>query len=117
MLLRKRSPRSCQVLLTECRTDAAPMIVSVRALSSLPKTHRDAFLLQQCGYSLKEIAAMEVEKGTLTYENIETIKRRVFNARKILREKLTRDGENRQIDTEDNNDLFNSDEAAGGLQI
>ena len=89
----------------------------VRALSSLPKTHRDAFLLQQCGYSLKEIAAMEVEKGTLTYENIETIKRRVFNARKILREKLTRDGESRQIDTEDNNDLFNGDEAAGGLQI
>lgn len=51
------------------------------ALSLLPKTHRDAFLLQIAGYSLKEIADIEYNKGTIPTRNIETVKRRTFNAR------------------------------------
>lgn len=81
------------------------------ALASLPTIYRDAFLLQLAGYSLKEITEIEFKKGTIPYRNIETIKRRTFNARKILRNKLTRDGESRILDQENTEDLYGTDEA------
>lgn len=54
--------------------------------------HRDAFLLQEAGYSLKEIAEIEFKKGTLKSRNIETVKSRLFLARQHLKNHLTRDG-------------------------
>ena len=66
--------------------------------------HRDAWILQQAGYSLKEIAEIENKKGTLKSRNIETVKSRLFFARQFLRKNLTRDGK-RKISTESNNRL------------
>ncbi len=62
-------------------------------LDELKSIHRDALLLQEAGYSLKEIVEIEYQKGTLKSRNIETIKSRLFLARKYLRQRLTRDGE------------------------
>lgn len=59
--------------------------------------HREAFLLQEAGYSLKEIAEIEYNKGNLKSRNIETVKSRLFLARQFLKKNLTRDGK-RKID-------------------
>lgn len=67
------------------------------ALDSLKPMYRDALLLQLAGYTLQEIANIEYEKGTLSSLNIDTVKSRLFLARKSMREKITRDGK-RQID-------------------
>lgn len=66
-------------------------------LDSMKPIHRDAWILQQAGYSLKEIADIENKKGTLKSRNIETVKSRLFFARQYLRKNLTRDGK-RKID-------------------
>ena len=62
-------------------------------LDELKPIHRDALLLQAAGYSLKEIVEIEYKKGTLKSRNIETVKSRLFLARKYLKKRLTRDGE------------------------
>lgn len=62
-------------------------------LDELKPIHRDALLLQESGYSLKEIVEIEYKKGTLKSRNIETVKSRLFLARKYLKKHLTRDGE------------------------
>lgn len=67
-------------------------------LDAMRPIHRDAWLLQQAGYSLKEIAEIEHEKGTLKSKNIETVKSRLFFARQYLRNHLTRDGNKREAD-------------------
>ena len=61
-------------------------------LDSMKPIHKDALLLQEAGYSLKEIADIEYDKGTLKYRNIETVKSRLFLARQYLKKYLTRDG-------------------------
>ncbi|WP_370524361.1 RNA polymerase sigma factor [Bacteroides sp. 224] len=61
-------------------------------LNGMKSIHRDAFLLQEAGYSLKEIAEIEFKKGTLKSRNIETVKSRLFLARQHLKNHLTRDG-------------------------
>lgn len=66
-------------------------------LDEMKDIHRDAFLLQESGYSLKEIAEIEHDKGTLKSRNIETVKSRLFLARQFLKKNLTRDGK-RKID-------------------
>lgn len=66
-------------------------------LDSMKPIHRDAWILQQAGYSLKEIAEIENQKGTLKSRNIETVKSRLFFARQYLRKNLTRDGK-RKVD-------------------
>lgn len=66
-------------------------------LDEMKDIHRDAFLLQEAGYSLKEIADIEYKKGTLKSRNIETVKSRLFLARQFLKKHLTRDGK-RKID-------------------
>ena len=62
-------------------------------LDEMKPIHRDAILLQEAGYSLREIAEIEYAKGTLKSKNIETIKSRLFLARQYLKKHLTRDGE------------------------
>ena len=61
-------------------------------LDSMKPIHKDALLLQEAGYSLKEIADIEYNKGTLKSRNIETVKSRLFLARQYLKKYLTRDG-------------------------
>jgi RNA polymerase sigma factor (sigma-70 family) len=61
-------------------------------LDAMKPIHREALLLQEAGYSLKEIADIEYKKGTLKYRNIETVKSRLFLARQFLKKNLTRDG-------------------------
>jgi RNA polymerase sigma factor (sigma-70 family) len=62
------------------------------ALDGLKPMYRDAFILQTTGYSLKEIAEIEYEKGNLSSPNIDTIKSRLFLARQQLRNSLHRNG-------------------------
>lgn len=61
-------------------------------LDSMKPIHKNALLLQEAGYSLKEIADIEYNKGTLKSRNIETVKSRLFLARQYLKKHLTRDG-------------------------
>ena len=62
------------------------------ALGLMPEIHRKAFEMQMSGYSLKEIAKILNESGELESKNINTVKTRVFNARKFLREHVDREG-------------------------
>lgn len=62
-------------------------------LDELKPIHRNAILLQEAGYSLKEIAEIEYRNGTLKSKNIETVKSRLFLARQFLKKHLTRDGD------------------------
>lgn len=62
------------------------------ALELMPQIHRKAFEMQMSGYSLKEIAKILNESGELESKNINTVKTRVFNARKFLREHVDREG-------------------------
>lgn len=64
----------------------------LEVLDSMDPIHRDALLLQEAGYSLKEIAEIEQKKGTLNSGNINTVKSRLFLARQKLKKELTRDG-------------------------
>lgn len=64
----------------------------LRVFDSMKPMYRDALLLQEAGYSLREIADIEYAKGTLISNNIDTIKSRLFLARSYLRSKLNRDG-------------------------
>ena len=83
----------------------------LEVLDSMKPIHRDAILLQEAGYPLREIADIEYKKGTLPSHNIETIKSRLLIARKILKNNLTRNGE-RITDTQCENSLqCNSGEA------
>jgi RNA polymerase sigma factor (sigma-70 family) len=61
--------------------------------------HREAFLLQEFGYSLKEIAEVQYNNGTLASKNVDTVKSRLFLARQFLRKHLTRDGDRRYTTT------------------
>ena len=64
----------------------------IQALDSLNPIHRDALILQEAGYSLKEIAEIEYKKGRLESRNIDTVKSRLFLARRTLMKKLNRNG-------------------------
>lgn len=64
----------------------------LQVLDMMKPIHRDALLLQQAGYSLKEIADIEFERGTLKSHNIETVKSRLYLARQFMKRYLTRDG-------------------------
>ncbi len=64
----------------------------VEALDELKPRCRDAIILQEAGYSLKEIAEIEYAKGSLKTLNVETIKSRLRLARQHLKNNLTRDG-------------------------
>lgn len=74
-------------------------------LDELKPIHRDAFLLQMAGHSLKEIAEIAHRNGTLKSKNIETIKSRLFLARQYLKRHLTRSGD-RIPDTTDDEGFY-----------
>lgn len=76
-------------------------------LDELKPIHRDVFILQEAGYSLKEIAEIEYQKGTLKSKNVETVKSRLFLARQYLKKHLTRDGE--RISRKTNNENIHQD--------
>jgi DNA-directed RNA polymerase specialized sigma24 family protein len=65
------------------------------ALQSLKPMYRDALLLQDAGYSLKEIAEIEYQKGTLASKNIDTVKSRLHLARQHIKSKVTRYGQSK----------------------
>lgn len=75
----------------------------VALLDELKPCYRDALILQESGYSLKEIAEIEYAKGSLKTLNMETIKSRLRLARQHLKNNLTRDGKRipRQTDSQD----------------
>ncbi len=76
----------------------------LQVLDMMKPIHRDALLLQQAGYSLKEIADIEYRRGTLKSHNIETVKSRLYLARQFMKKYLTRDGE-RKVGQADNEGL------------
>lgn len=65
----------------------------IHILDSMNPLHRDALILQEAGYSLKEIADIEYKKGSMKSPNIETIKSRLRVARIHLKNNLTRNGQ------------------------
>lgn len=71
------------------------------ALDQLKPQYKRAFLLQQAGYKLKEIADIEYRNGALESRNIETVKSRLFLARQQLQQLLTRDGNRRTTEETD----------------
>jgi len=75
----------------------------VEVIDELKPRYRDALILQEAGYSLKEIAEIEYAKGSLKTLNIDTIKSRLRLARQYLRSNLTKDGQRipHQADPED----------------
>lgn len=64
----------------------------LEALDSLPEIHREALLLQQAGYKLGEIVEISYQNGNLRSKNTDTIKSRIFLAKKTLRRILSEDG-------------------------
>lgn len=73
----------------------------LEALDTLKPQYKRAFLLQQAGYRLKEIAEIEYRNGALDSKNIETVKSRLFLARQQLKKILTRNGAKRAIEEGD----------------
>lgn len=65
----------------------------VMVLDELKPRYRDALLLQEAGYSLKEIAEIEYRKGSLRSPNIDTIKSRLRLARQHLKDNIAKDGQ------------------------
>lgn len=65
----------------------------LEAIDGLKPIYRDAFLMQQAGYSLREIMQIEYAKGTMHTRSISTVKNRVFYARKYIMGKIDRYGE------------------------
>lgn len=65
----------------------------LQVLDAMKPIHRDAIILQEAGFTLREIAEIEFEKGTLKSKNIDTIKSRLLCARKYLKQHIDRNGE------------------------
>ncbi len=64
----------------------------LEALESLPPIHKEVLLLQQAGYKIEEIVEISFQNGTLKSKSSETIKSRLFLAKKKMRLLLTREG-------------------------
>lgn len=64
----------------------------LEAIDNLPEIHREALLLQQAGYRMEEIVEISYQNGNLKTKNSETIKSRIFLAKKSMRSWLTADG-------------------------
>lgn len=67
----------------------------LRALDRLNPIFREALMLQQAGYKLEEIMEITYRNGTLKTRNIETVKSRLFLAKKRMRQLIDRDGNKR----------------------
>lgn len=66
------------------------------AFSQLKDIHAIPLIYNQCGYSLDEIVEICYRKGLSRNKNIDTIKSRIFFAKKNLKLLLTRDGDKRE---------------------
>lgn len=64
----------------------------LKALDTLPEIHREALLLQQAGYRMDEIVEISYQNGNLASKNADTIKSRIFLAKKNMRDMLTQEG-------------------------
>lgn len=64
----------------------------VEVIEELPARHRNALILQEAGYSLREIAEIEYANGLLKTLSMDTIKSRLRFARQHLKNNITRDG-------------------------
>lgn len=64
----------------------------LKALDALPEIHREALLLQQAGYRMDEIVEISYQNGNLASKNADTIKSRIFLAKKNMRDMLTEEG-------------------------
>lgn len=62
------------------------------ALMGLGAIYREALLLQLAGYSLKEIAMISYRNGNIKACNVDTVKSRLFLAKKGMREALEKNG-------------------------
>lgn len=69
----------------------------LEALDSLPPIHKEVLLLQQAGYKIDEIVEISLQNGSLKSKSSETIKSRLFLAKKKMRLLLTREGVFRSI--------------------
>ena len=68
----------------------------LEALDQLTPIHKEALLLQQAGYKMEEIVEISFQNGNLKTKNMDTIKSRIFLAKKQMRSLLTRDGHAKQ---------------------
>lgn len=68
----------------------------LEAIDNLPEIHREALLLQQAGYRMEEIVEISYQNGNLKCKNSETIKSRIFLAKKNMRNLLTVDGKRKK---------------------
>lgn len=68
----------------------------LEALGQLTPIHKEALLLQQAGYKMEEIVEISFQNGNLKTKNMDTIKSRIFLAKKQMRSLLTRDGHAKQ---------------------
>ncbi len=66
------------------------------ALNKLTPIHKEALLLQQAGYKLEEIVEISFQNGNLKSKNMDTIKSRIFLAKKQMRNFITREGHARE---------------------
>ena len=68
----------------------------LEALDKLAPIHKEALLLQQAGYKMEEIVEISFQNGNLKAKNMDTIKSRIFLAKKQMRNLITRDGDARE---------------------
>lgn len=67
----------------------------LEALEQLSPIHKEALLLQQSGYRLEEIVEITFQNGTLKSKSVETIKSRIFLAKRGMQQLITSNGEKR----------------------
>lgn len=65
----------------------------IDAIEGLRPIYREALLLQMAGYKLNEIVDISYKNGNLKTKNIETVKSRLFLAKKEMRRVINRDGQ------------------------
>lgn len=68
----------------------------LNALNQLNPIHKEAILLQQAGYKVDEIMDIAYKNGSIKSRNLETIKSRIFFAKRQLSKLITPDGERRE---------------------
>ena len=64
----------------------------LEALDRLPAIHKEVLLLQQAGYKVSEIVEITFQNGSLKYKSTETIKSRLFLAKRAMQRLITAKG-------------------------
>lgn len=67
----------------------------LNALDKLNPIHKEAILLQQAGYKVEEIMEIAYRNGSVKKRNLETIKSRIFFAKREISKLITPDGKSR----------------------